>query len=120
MNARLSSLKACPRVWGRVAGLSGAFAVALGAYAAHSHSISPENKELVLSANKYHFISSLALLALSTSTNTHPLCGCLITVGTVMFCGSLYLKGFFDIPTMFIPPIGGVIMLFGWLSIAVL
>ena len=115
----LSSLRACPDTWAKVAGVSGCIAIALGAYAAHSKTLSADGRDLMNRANKYHLIHSVALLALS-ATNKHPLSACLLTVGTLLFSGSLYLKGIYGIATLFIPPVGGVIMMVGWLSIAFL
>ena len=114
---RFAALSKCPHTWARIAGVSGALAIGMGAYAAHS-SLSEENKDLVLRANKYHLISSVALLALSAN-NSHPISGCLITVGTLLFCGSLYAKGLFGTPAMYLPPLGGIIMIIGWLSIVI-
>eukprot|EP00800_Vazella_pourtalesii_P006859 TRINITY_DN189_c0_g5_i1.p1 TRINITY_DN189_c0_g5~~TRINITY_DN189_c0_g5_i1.p1 ORF type:complete len:135 (+),score=19.76 TRINITY_DN189_c0_g5_i1:581-985(+) len=114
-----SSLRACPQTWAKVAGVSGCLAIALGAYAAHSKTLSADGRDMMNRANKYHLIHSVALIALS-ATNKHPLSACLITVGTLLFSGSLYLKGLYGIATMYIPPVGGVMMMVGWLSIAFL
>ena len=112
---KFSANAVCPRTWTSIAGVSGAIAICMGAYAAHSK-ISDDDRHIILRANNYHLLNSVAILALS---NSHPISACLITTGTVLFCGSLYAKGLFAIPTMYIPPLGGIIMILGWLSIAI-
>ena len=114
---KFSALTECPHTWAAIAGVSGALAICMGAYAAHS-SISAESKDIIMRANKYHFVNSAALLALSAN-NSHPISGCLITTGTVLFCGSLYAKGLLGVSTMFIPPLGGIVMILGWLSLVI-
>lgn len=50
--------------WVRLAGLSGAIAVGMGAYGAHGLKDIPEQRKAVFeTANRYHFIHALALLA---------------------------------------------------------
>uniref|UniRef100_R4FPR1 Putative small membrane protein n=1 Tax=Rhodnius prolixus TaxID=13249 RepID=R4FPR1_RHOPR len=105
----------------KIAGISGASAVILGAYGAHSLLSDDEKddnvKKAFESANRYHFIHTLALLGV-------PLCrypslsGCLFILGLSMFCGTCYyssLSG--DHRFRRLTPIGGTFFILGWLSL---
>ncbi|XP_068960126.1 transmembrane protein 256 isoform X1 [Petaurus breviceps papuanus] len=78
----------------------------------------PYRKELFEKTNKHHFFHSLALLCV-------PLCskpvwaGTLLTSGISLFCGSFYyqtLTG--DTMAMPIAPVGGSLLILGWLALA--
>jgi len=106
----------------RLAGLSGATAVMLGAYGAHSL-LNDETKDDNLkktfeTANRYHFFHTIALLGV-------PLCkyplltGSLMVAGMTVFCGSCYyfaLTG--DHKYRRITPFGGTCLILGWLAMA--
>ncbi|XP_077288480.1 transmembrane protein 256 homolog [Arctopsyche grandis] len=103
----------------RIAGLMGASAVVLGAYGAHK-AYPEENKEemkrIYETANKFHFIHSVALLGV-------PMCrkpvisGTLLSLGIVMFCGSCYYTAFTgDRRFRRLAPIGGTCFILGWLA----
>ncbi|XP_003739483.1 transmembrane protein 256 homolog [Galendromus occidentalis] len=105
-----------------IAGLSGALAVALGAYGAHvvyrNEEIEEQRKEIYDRTNNYHFIHSLALLGV-------PLCrrpvvtGSLLSVGTLVFCGTCYYRALTnDNRVRHLTPYGGMLMILGWLSMA--
>jgi len=106
----------------RLAGISGAVAVGLGAYGAHSimNEEGNEHKKRVFeTANKYHFYHTIALLAV-------PMChyplltGTLLTAGMLMFCGPCYymsLTGKDQLRRL--TPFGGVCLIFGWLSMII-
>ncbi|XP_037075593.1 transmembrane protein 256 homolog [Pollicipes pollicipes] len=105
----------------RLAGLSGASAVALGAYGAHKLRAGDPNPELVQvfeTANRYHMLHSLALLGA-------PLCrrpglvAALLASGTLVFSGSCYyyaLTG--DKSVRRVTPYGGMLLIAGWLAMA--
>lgn len=58
--------------WVRLAGLSGALAVALSAYGAHGLKDLPERRKTVFdTASKYHFIHALAMLAVPLCNRPH-------------------------------------------------
>ncbi|XP_067880023.1 transmembrane protein 256 [Heterodontus francisci] len=107
--------------FGRVAGLSGALAVGLGAYGAHGFRRSDRDeylKELFETANKYHFLHSLALLGVPHCRKP-LLAGTLLTSGMVMFCGSLYYQAVTGNPTFTkAAPYGGTILIVGWAAMA--
>ncbi|XP_069775930.1 transmembrane protein 256 [Narcine bancroftii] len=108
-------------VFGRVAGLSGALAVGLGAYGAHGYRRSDRDdylKELFETANKYHFLHSLALLGVPHCRKP-LLAGTLLTSGMVMFCGSLYFQAITGDPTLTkAAPYGGTMLIVGWAAMA--
>ncbi|XP_021960334.1 transmembrane protein 256 isoform X2 [Folsomia candida] len=105
----------------RIAGLSGALAVGLGAYGAHVIMVNdkiPENqKHSFKTANMYHFIGTFGLIA--SSMSSYPkVSGFLMTLGTCVFCGSCYLYGFTGDQSMAkLAPFGGSTLIVAWLSL---
>ena len=108
----------------RLAGCSGAAAVALGAYGAHGmKNASPQFIEVWKTANSYHFVHSTVLLFASlhfTGTKRKVVAG-LLGSGIVLFCGSCYFVGFTqDRGYGRLAPFGGMAFIGGWLAIALL
>lgn len=105
----------------RLAGLSGAVAVAMGAYGAHAFrdsDASPQLKYTYDTGNKYHFLHTLALLAVPLMRRPQ-LSGTLLTLGMVLFCGSCYyhaLTG--NTAVRRVTPYGGMLLIVGWLTVA--
>uniref|UniRef100_A0A0A9Z1P3 UPF0451 protein C17orf61 n=2 Tax=Lygus hesperus TaxID=30085 RepID=A0A0A9Z1P3_LYGHE len=104
----------------RAAGVSGALAVILGAYGAHTILPDKEKDEVAKrtfqTANTYHSMHSLALLGV-------PLCrypaisGSLFTLGLFMFCGTCYYSSITgDNRLRKLTPIGGTCFILGWLA----
>lgn len=105
----------------QLAGISGASAVALGAYGAHKLRAGDHNPELVQvfdTANRYHMLHSLALLGA-------PLCrrpglvATLLASGMIVFSGTCYyyaLTG--DKSVRRFTPYGGMMLIAGWLAMA--
>ncbi|XP_022186902.1 transmembrane protein 256 isoform X2 [Nilaparvata lugens] len=103
----------------RIAGVLGTTAVGLAAYGAHSKFSKEDDAKMKMMfeiSNKYHFIHALALLGV-------PMCrfptvtGTLLVTGTVMFCGTSYYRALTgDGSLRKITPIGGTLLIFGWLS----
>ncbi|XP_012235134.1 transmembrane protein 256 homolog [Linepithema humile] len=104
----------------KLAALSGASAVILGAIGSHRHysqdDVGVEQRRIFETANRYHFIHTLALLGL-------PMCrypsvaAALMLSGIVLFCGSCYYTAFtgdsrFGRQT----PIGGFCFILAWCS----
>ncbi|XP_072746824.1 transmembrane protein 256 homolog [Anoplolepis gracilipes] len=104
----------------QLAAVSGAMAVILGAVGSHRHyskdERGKEQRRIFETANRYHFIHTLALLGL-------PLCrfplvtSSFILSGILLFCGSCYYTAFtgdrrFSTTT----PIGGFCFILGWCS----
>lgn len=105
----------------RIAGISGAAAVVLGAYGAHSILPDKEKDEKAKvafeTANRYHFFHTLALLGV-------PLCrypalsGSLFILGLSLFSGTCYyfaLTG--DNRFRRLTPIGGTCLILGWIAL---
>ncbi|XP_023346477.1 transmembrane protein 256 homolog [Eurytemora carolleeae] len=104
----------------RIAGLSGALAVSLGAYGAHVLSVDPDNAKLRATfdtANKYHLVHSVALLAVPLA-RVPRLSGSLFLSGMVVFCGTTYYHALTqDTTVRQYTPYGGVLLILAWLSL---
>ncbi|KAK0059670.1 transmembrane protein 256 [Biomphalaria pfeifferi] len=139
------------RLFIRIAGISGAIAVAMGAYGSHvfrQKEIDQRLKEacgfvllmipkLKLQcssmyclryhsggqwtfeiASKYHFIHTLALLAVPFARKP-VLTGSLMTAGIVLFCGSCYYHAMTNnMAIRKVTPYGGFLLIFAWVSFA--
>src|SRR5690606_29225985 len=111
--------------WISIAALNMAIAVALGAFGAHGLKaiVSTQQLEWWQTATLYWFIHGLGLLLvgilirLNYATQTTAW---LLQVGVIIFAGSLYAMTL-GAPRWFgaITPIGGVLMIAGWLWLAV-
>ncbi|XP_078527247.1 transmembrane protein 256 isoform X1 [Lissotriton helveticus] len=75
-------------------------------------------KELYATSNHYHFLHSLALLAVPHCRRP-LLAGSLLTSGMVLFCGSFYYQAITADPIFReAAPIGGTALILGWLALA--
>ena len=101
----------------------GFLAVALGAFGAHG-------LEKILEANDrvdtwetavlYHFVHTLALLALAVRGPVPRLVGWSFVIGIAIFSGSLYILSLTGLTWLgVITPLGGVGFLVGWAALAV-
>lgn len=105
----------------RLAGLSGAAAISLGAYGAHV--LAPKGKEVNEEqvkafevANRYHMVHSVALLGVPL-VRAPRVTGILMVGGMVVFCGTTYyhaLTG--DKQYRRLTPYGGMLLIAAWLS----
>ncbi|XP_072935763.1 transmembrane protein 256-like isoform X2 [Epargyreus clarus] len=104
----------------RLAGLSGAAAVVLGAMGAHRTFPETETKEdlrkIFDTANRFHFLHTLALM-------TVPLCkrpciaGTFFIAGMGLFCGTCYYHAFTgERGLRRLTPIGGSCLILGWIA----
>lgn len=104
----------------RIAGVSGALAIGLGAYGAHSLAGQEKSEERIKAfevANRYHLVHSVALLALPLARRP-GLSGALMVGGISVFCGTCYyhaLTG--DKQFRQFTPYGGVLLILAWLSL---
>uniref|UniRef100_A0A182M1F2 DUF423 domain-containing protein n=1 Tax=Anopheles culicifacies TaxID=139723 RepID=A0A182M1F2_9DIPT len=107
----------------RLAGLSGAAAVILGAYGAHYHFVPKDDdmqerdpRKIFETTNRYHFIHTLALLGAPLAR--HPLLTTILMIsGTTLFCGTCYYVAFTDDRRVVkFTPMGGFLLIFAWLS----
>lgn len=111
-----------------LAAVQGFLGVALGAFGAHGLEATLEANNRVdtfQTANRYHMYHALALLAVAWMTtqytgNTIAWAGYLLTAGTVIFSGSLYILAVFDLGVMgAVAPLGGVALLAGWAGVGI-
>jgi len=108
-----------------LASLAG-LAVLLGAFGAHAlkSKVLPEDLAIFETGVRYHFYHALGLLIIGAigfqvSQEIIQLPATLITVGIVIFSGSLYLLVLANIRWLgAITPIGGLCFIFGWLLLA--
>ncbi|MFQ5775591.1 MAG: DUF423 domain-containing protein [Kiloniellaceae bacterium] len=115
------------RLWISAAAVNGFLAVAMGAFAAHGLAgrLAPEALDWIETAARYQAIHGLALLgvaALAGRAQGRPfalrLAGWGFLLGTVLFCGALYLMGLsgWRAPGAVVP-FGGVAFLAGWAAL---
>jgi len=114
------------RIWLALAGLNGAIAVALGAYAAHGLADAGAYvQDIMEKAGRYQALHALALAAIAglqaAGLRSRWLCaaGGFMVLGIVLFCGALYGIGLAGWGTAFIAPFGGSAFIVGWLCLAV-
>jgi uncharacterized membrane protein YgdD (TMEM256/DUF423 family) len=110
------------RIWLILAGLMGAEAVIAGAMSAHMD-LPPHAKELIDKAMTYEMWHALALVnvAILSKQQTRPIqfAGFFFLLGTILFCGTLYMQGFWDMKLFpMSAPIGGSCFILGWLCLA--
>jgi uncharacterized membrane protein YgdD (TMEM256/DUF423 family) len=121
---------AAAKGWIIVAALSGAIAVAVGAFAAHGLDLSTEAgrkaKEWLQTGSHYQIIHALVIVAVVALARNAMLNGrvaivaqCLFLVGSVLFPGALYALAFGG-PRWLgaVAPIGGTAFILGWVSLA--
>lgn len=115
-------------MWLTLAALSGALAIAAGAFGAHGlrDRVTPEQVAAWSTAAQYHLIHSavlvaLALYALGAAERSIRLPGTLFLIGIVLFSGSIYLLVLTPWRWLGpITPIGGLFFIAGWLSLLTL
>ena len=110
-----------------IVGISGCFSVLFGAWLAHGGQTLPIHVQSSLAtALQYQFIHTLALLAtlvwLKTTKPSKVLLAASIAfvVGILCFCGTIYIKSFFELAVIGkLTPFGGIAFAFAWLLLAV-
>lgn len=114
------------RVWWCIAALSGAMMVMLGAYAAHG--LATRTTEAMVSAVetgvRYQAWHTLAMMIVLVWRQVQPLAGqrwvmVFWALGIACFSGSLYLMALAGLSVGIVTPIGGVLLMAGWLALAV-
>ncbi|XP_058800274.1 transmembrane protein 256-like [Phymastichus coffea] len=104
----------------RLAAISGAAAVILGAYGSHkSYSLEEKGEErrrVFDTASRYHFIHTLALLGLPMCRKPR-IAGTFMISGIFLFCGTCYFYAFTgDKSFSKLTPLGGTCFILGWLG----
>jgi uncharacterized membrane protein YgdD (TMEM256/DUF423 family) len=106
--------------------LSAFASVAAGAFGAHAlrARLTPEYLAIFETAAQYQMSHGLGLLAVAWAITRWPgalplWAGWLFVIGTVLFCGSLYILALTGISWWgAVTPLGGVAFLAGWLCLA--
>nr|WP_251040928.1 MULTISPECIES: DUF423 domain-containing protein [unclassified Halomonas] len=100
--------------------------VMLGAYAAHG--LAARTTEMMVSAVetgvRYQAWHTLAIMVVLVWRQVQPLAGqrwvlALWTLGVVCFSGSLYLMALVGLNLGIVTPIGGLLLMAGWLALGV-
>ncbi|KYO44789.1 transmembrane protein 256 [Alligator mississippiensis] len=114
-------MAAAAQLWRRIGALSGAGALGAASYGAHGFRRSEREeylKELFQTANQHHFLHSLALLAVPRCRYPH-LTGSLLTMGLGLFSGAFYYHAVTGDPRFNrAAPVGGTLLILGWLALA--
>lgn len=109
------------RFWLSLGFVLAALAVVLGAFAAHGlkHSLSPERFLVWETAVRYQMYSALGIQFASLQPGWSGHGPALLAAGACVFSGSLYLLCLLDQRWLgAITPIGGLLMIAGWLLLA--
>ena len=103
-----------------LAALSGALAVAFGAFGAHALKArcTPDQMAVWTMATQYHLAHSVALLFLARPARA-TLSFKLMSTGILLFSGSLYLLVLSEVKRLgALTPVGGVLLIAGWCGAA--
>jgi len=114
----------------KIAGLSGALAVGLGAFGAHGLKavLSESSLAVYRTGIDYHFYHTTALLVVGYIYQHHPsrwlrIAGYCFLIGIICFSGSLYLLSTQDVLGVSmrwlgpVTPIGGLFFIVGWIGV---
>ena len=114
------------KLWWCVVALLGATMVMLGAYAAHGLAArtSAAMVDIVETGVRYQAWHTLAMLAVLAWRSHHSLPGqqvalALWALGVLAFAGSLYLMALAGLSVGIVTPIGGLLLMAGWLALGV-
>ena len=114
------------KLWWCVVALLGATMVMLGAYAAHGLAArtSAAMVDIVETGVRYQAWHTLAMLAVLAWRSQRPLPGqqvvlALWVLGVLAFAGSLYLMALAGLSVGIVTPIGGLLLMAGWLALGV-
>jgi len=107
-----------PRLWHKVAAVSGVAAMGFGTYGSHVFKPKdPTYKEVWQKASVYHFLHTAALVA--APVTKHPnIFGGLLTTGIVAFSGTCYTVALLeDKKYATLAPFGGFAFIGAWASL---
>lgn len=104
------------------AGLLGGLAVLIGAFGAHALQLKPPHSDWFATASQYHFYHALALLVLPLLPLAQRWMSAVAVawiMGLLLFSGSLYLAAAKVVSWFWLTPIGGVLLVVGWLLLLI-
>lgn len=109
------------------AALNGGLAAILAAMGAHQPTLAqyPELRTVLASANSFHFYHTLGLLFVGLWWRQSPgvwkvVAAVLWSLGIILFCSTLYYYVFTGEKLLgFLTPIGGALLILGWLAVAI-
>jgi uncharacterized membrane protein YgdD (TMEM256/DUF423 family) len=105
----------------KIAAISGALAVAFGAFGAHALREHLEAANYVSTwetATQYHLLHTAAILAAALAGRSYRLTALLWLAGIVLFSGSLYLIAGFGWRWLGpVTPVGGLLLIVAWLTL---
>jgi uncharacterized membrane protein YgdD (TMEM256/DUF423 family) len=110
-----------------VGAVMGAVGVAIGAFGAHGlrGRLSPDMLAVFETGVRYHMYHALAIMAtaalfLRVDGRAVVVAGWCFTAGIILFSGSLYALALSGVTILgAVTPLGGVLFLIGWISLAV-
>lgn len=114
-------------VWILLAALNGLLSVAAGAFSRHGM-LDAGSREMIAIGSQYQMTHALALFAVAWLATQSDLpwvspvhvAGAAFALGILMFSGSLYWLGITgDVPVRGAAPVGGFLLMLGWIAIAV-
>ncbi len=110
-------------IWCLLGALSAGLAVVLGALGAHWGGESEAARGWIETAQSYHMPNALGLILIAVLTLLRPgllltLAGLGLLVGSLCFSGGLYLQGFDLLRLGPVVPLGGSLLILGWLLLA--
>ncbi len=112
-------------IFGSVIAFAG---ISLGAFGAHAlkAKLSADAMAVYATAVQYHLPHAVAIVVIGVLLHSHPgsawikTGGWLLSIGIVVFCGSLYLLAVTEIKRLgMITPIGGIALMLGWACVAI-
>lgn len=104
-----------------IAALLAALAVGFGAFGAHALKtrLAPDLLAVWTTASHYHLVHAVALVAMAMGKKDPGRSWSVLLAGIVLFAGSLYVLALTGIRGIgAITPIGGVLLVAGWLMLA--
>lgn len=104
-----------------IAALLAALAVGFGAFGAHALKtrLAPDLLAVWATASHYHLVHAVALVAMAMGKKDPGRSWSVLLAGIVLFAGSLYVLALTGIRGIgAITPIGGVLLVAGWLMLA--
>jgi uncharacterized membrane protein YgdD (TMEM256/DUF423 family) len=109
-------------VWWRIAGVTGALGVLLGAFGAHGLKnvvTDPHLLEVWEKAARFHLVHAVALGLVAAHPARPAAAGVAFVAGIVLFSGSLYTMALTDVRALgAVTPLGGLSFVAGWLLLA--